>query len=292
MKNPTFEWLDRKEYPFVSRYFPVNGTELHYVDEGKGETLLFVHGTPSWSFDFRKLIKELSKQYRCIAVDHIGFGLSAKPVDYDYSTKNHSRTLELFIEHLQLKDLTMVLHDFGGPIGFEYALKHPANIKKMVVLNSWLWDSSNEPGFIKLKKVLKNPLLPLLYRYLNFSPRYLLPASFGDQKLPAGILAHYVKPFGKSSERNGTVAFARSLLNDQEWFEELWNRKVVLSRKPILLVWGMNDRFVTGSYLDKFVSGFSNSYIKKLDTCGHFPQEECAGEVLQSIKYFLEKNNT
>jgi len=291
MKNSNFEWLDKDEYPFAPNYFSINNTRQHYIDTGSGEVLLFVHGTPSWSFDFRKLINELSWQYRCLAVDHIGFGLSEKPADYDYSVQNHCQTLEAFIEYKQLRDITLVLHNFGGPIGFNYAFKDPGNIKRIIVLNSWLWDSSNEPGFKNLKKVLSNPLLPFLYRNLNFSPRFLLPASFGDHKLPAELLSQYTKPFSNGSERNGTIAFLRSLLNDQLWFGELWSKRALLNKKPILLIWGMKDKFITGDYLDKFAAGFSTTYIKKLDNCGHFPQEECSAEVIQSIKYFLVKSN-
>ena len=87
------DWLDTFEYPFNPNYFSVNGQRLHYIDEGQGDTILFVHGTPSWSFDFRNIIKGLKDSYRCVAIDHIGFGLSEKPEHYDYSTKNHSKTL-------------------------------------------------------------------------------------------------------------------------------------------------------------------------------------------------------
>ena len=91
-------WLDTAEYPFAPHYFSINGHQLQYIDEGKGDTLLFVHGTPSWSFDFRNVIKALSPNFRCIAVDHIGFGLSDKPEHYDYSTANHNKTLAAFVE--------------------------------------------------------------------------------------------------------------------------------------------------------------------------------------------------
>ena len=100
-------WLDKTEYPFEPKWFQINGQNLHYIDEGQGEILLFVHGTPSWSFDFRNLIKELSKTHRCIAIDHIGFGLSDKPTQYDYSTQNHSETLAKFIHDKELNDFTM-----------------------------------------------------------------------------------------------------------------------------------------------------------------------------------------
>src|SRR5688572_5015084 len=126
----TNHWLDKIEYPFHSNYFDVDGHKLHYIDEGQGENILFVHGTPSWSFDYRNIIKDLSQSFRCIAIDHIGFGLSDKPEHYDYSTINHSKTLEKFILNKELSNFTLVVHDFGGPIGLNVAIHHPEKIKK------------------------------------------------------------------------------------------------------------------------------------------------------------------
>ena len=223
-------WLNDVEYPFKRNKFEVDGYRMNYIDEGKGETLLFVHGTPSWSFDFRNVIKILSNRFRCIAIDHIGFGLSDKPEHYDCSTQNHSRNLESFVINKRLEKVTLVVHDFGGPIGFDFAIRHPEKVKSFVVLNSWLWSISSDPEFIKFSKVLKSPLLPVLYRHLNFSPRFLLPGSFGDSKLPKHLLSQFTKPFQNSSQRNGTIAFAKSLLNDQDWFEQLWKDKPVTFR--------------------------------------------------------------
>lgn len=283
-------WLDREEYPFISKHFQINGHRLHYIDEGAGEILLFVHGTPSWSFDFRYLITHLSDEYRCIAIDHIGFGLSDKPSDYNYSTQNHARTLEQFIIEKGLQDITIVLHDFGGPIGMYFATRHPGLVKRFVIMNTWMWSSRGEPEFAKLSKILKSPLLSFLYKQLNFSPRFLLPASFGANKLSRELLTQYTKPFRNASERNGPLAFARSLLIDQDWFEDLWQQKVIVKDKPALLVWGMKDKFATPKYLDKFVSGFKNNTVVRLDTCGHFPQEEEATAVLKAMAEWLISN--
>jgi pimeloyl-ACP methyl ester carboxylesterase len=288
MEQPT--WLDKQAYPFTSFYYEVNGVQQHYIDEGKGETLLFVHGTPSWSFDFRNVIKALSGTYRCVALDHIGFGLSDKPRQYDYSTQQHARTLRQFIEHKQLIDITLVLHDFGGPIGLEYALENPGNVKRLVVLNSWIGSSAHDPEFTRFSKILKSPLLPFLYLYLNFSPRFLLPKSFGKNKLPAPILKQFTRPFGSKPERYGTLAFAHSLLNDQPWFEELWDRREVLRDKPMLLIWGMQDKFVTARHLRKFEEGFPASVSVQLEQCGHFPQEEEPERVIEAIREFLSEN--
>lgn len=288
MKSTTFSWLNKKEYPFDAKYFSIHGQSMHYIDEGVGEILLFIHGTPSWSFDFRYQIKALSKHFRCIAIDHIGFGLSDKSADYDYSTKNHAKTLATFIQALQLERITMVMHDFGTIIGMDYALKHPNNIHQLIVLNSWLWDCTERPEFIKSSKILRSPLLPFLYKRLNFSPRFLVPQSFANKsKLTPSIHQHYRKVFSKASERNGPLAFARSLLNDQAWFGELWAKKEVLQQKKMLFIWGMKDPFILAEYLDQFMIAYPKAKAVRLADCGHFPQEEEKEKVLEAMVHFL-----
>lgn len=282
-------WLNKSEYPFTSKYFNVNGQKMHYIDEGQGDILLFVHGTPSWSFDFRNIIKILSKTHRCIAIDHIGFGLSDKPEQYDYSTQNHSRTLEKFISEMELTNITLAVHDFGGPIGLSLAINTPEKFKNLIIFNSWLWSSKNDPDFIKIKKILKSPLLPFLYRYLNFSPKFILPKSFGDNKPSKSILKNYTKPFANKSQRNGTLAFAKSLLNDQDWFEELWSNRNSISNKNTLFIWGMKDSIIKPHNLDKFSNAFINPKILKLETSGHFPQEEQPEIITKAILKFLPK---
>ncbi len=280
-------WLDKSEYPFKSNYFDINNHKLHFIDEGTGETLLFVHGTPSWSFDYRNIIKKLKGKYRCVAIDHIGFGLSDKPENYDYSTQNHSKTLSQFVEEKKLENITLVLHDFGGVIGLNFAIQNPNKIKRLIILNSWMWSSKTDPDFIRLSKILKSPLLPFLYRYLNFSPKYLLPNSFGENKISKHLLTQYVRPFANKSQRNGALAFAKSLLLDQDWFEKLWENRQSISSKPTLFIWGMKDAMIKPHYLQKFQSGFVNSCALRLETCGHFPQEEQAEKVSQGILDFV-----
>jgi pimeloyl-ACP methyl ester carboxylesterase len=282
------QWLDKAEYPFTSRYFCVNEHNLHYIDEGLGPVILFVHGTPSWSFDFRNIIKSLSLNFRCVALDHIGFGLSDKPTRYDYSTENHSRTLRHFIEHLKLEQFTLVVHDFGGPIGLSAAMEMPDRLARIVVMNSWFWSSRGKPEFERFSKILRSPFLPFLYKYFNFSPRFVMPASFGNRKLSKQLRMQYTSPFAIRNERNGPLAFVNSLLNDQEWFEELWYARQPIADKEVLLIWGMNDPVVGPGYLEKFGAGFRNVSAKKLEGCGHFPQEEHPMEVANYIKEFIE----
>lgn len=285
----THNWLDTSEYPFASNYFTINGIRMHFIDEGHGDIILFVHGTPSWSFDFRNIIKDLRASFRCVAIDHIGFGLSDKPENYDYSTQNHSKTLETFVLEKKIRNISLVVHDFGTLIAMDFAIRNPSIIKNLIILNSWLWSTTEDPDFARQSKVLKSPLLPFLYRNLNFSARFILPRSFGSTKLSKRLLRQYTKPFANKKQRNGTLAFARSLVNDQDWFQKLWETKTVVSSKPALFVWGMNDPIIKANYLEKFVSGFPNAQVVKLETCGHFPQEELPDIVAKSIRDFLKR---
>jgi haloalkane dehalogenase len=101
-------------------------------------------------------------------------------------------------------------------------------------------------------------------------------------------LKNYTAPFENKGQRNGPLAFAKSLLNDQDWFESLWSRRGRINEKPILFIWGMKDAFITPKYLDRFRQGFPEAYVEKLITCGHFPQEEQSETVLKSMREFLK----
>ena len=132
-------WLDRAAYPFAHRALAVDGGRMHYVDEGEGEPIVFAHGTPTWSFLYRDLIRDLRRGYRCIAPDHIGFGLSDKPAGWGYRFADHRRNLAALIDHLGLKRFTLVAHDIGGPIGLGYALTQPGRVARLLLMNSFLW---------------------------------------------------------------------------------------------------------------------------------------------------------
>jgi pimeloyl-ACP methyl ester carboxylesterase len=281
------KWLDTEAYPFQSKYCRVDGNNMHYVDEGKGEAILFVHGTPTWSFDYRHLIKGMRQNYRCVAVDHIGFGLSDKPSDYSYTVSTHIHNIEQFIISRDLRNFTLVVHDFGAVIGIGAALRHPERVKRLVILNSWLWNCEAQADFIKLRKVLKSPLLPVLYRYLNFSASVLLPRSFGAKKLSKKLLKQYTGPFARIKEREGPSGFAHSLLKEQELFGAIWNKCQMFQHCPVLLIWGMQDRFLGADYLNQYLQAYPGASVVRLPGCGHFPQEEEHEKVLQACKEFL-----
>lgn len=131
-------WLDTDLYPFAPRTFATQYGAMNYLDEGSGLPAVMVHGTPTWSFLYRHFVKALSGRYRCVVPDHLGFGLSDRPKGFPFTPRAHAANLTALLDHLDLKEYTLVVHDYGGPIGLASALKHPERVRALVIINTWL----------------------------------------------------------------------------------------------------------------------------------------------------------
>lgn len=261
---------------------------MHYVEEGQGETIVFVHGTPTWSFLYRDFIKVLSKDYHCIAIDHLGFGLSEKPSSMPGTPEWHARNLSEFINKLDLKRITLVVHDFGGPIGLSAGIKNTERIKRIVLLNSWLWATDHDKGAQKIDKVVNNWLGRFLYLHMNFSPRLLLKKGFANKKnLPRKVHQQYIKPFPNKTSRVPLLNLAKALVGSSNWYQQQWEQLHRLSDKEWLIIWGTKDDFITAEYLEKWQDRLPEAETKKLD-CGHFVQEEETSESIEAIDNFMK----
>ena len=113
---------------------------MHYIDEGAGDPLVFVHGNPAWSFEFRHVIRQLRPEFRCVAPDHIGFGLSSRSARReDHHPESHAHRFAALLDRLDLRDITLFMNDWGGPIGLDFARRHPERVRRLVIANSWCW---------------------------------------------------------------------------------------------------------------------------------------------------------
>lgn len=282
-------WVDRDNYPFQAHYFEARKGRMHYVDEGEGEVIVFVHGSPVWSYVYRHLIKGLSTRYRCIAVDHLGFGLSDKPHKADYTPEAHAQRLENLLEELQLEPLTLVVHDFGGPIGLSYLLNHPEKVKKVILFNTWLWSLNDYPEFVRVGKIAGSIFGKWLYKYFNLSPKLLIRQTFYDKsKLSKATHQQYIQAFPDPKSRSAPIAFAKHLLASSEWFNQLWEKRQVLREKPILILWGNKDPLLSPALLKRWKEYLTDAKVIELES-GHFVQEEKPQELLQHIRQFLEE---
>lgn len=281
-------WVDRAKYPFATHWLDTEGGRMHYVDEGSGPPIMLVHGTPTWSFLYRRLIKELSGSYRCIAADLPGFGLSEKPEEYGYRPAEQARVLSRLIEHLGLRDLVLVVHDFGGPIGLSYAIKHPENVRALVLFNTWMWSLKGDRQYELGGKLMGGPVGRLLYTRMNFSPRVILRSAWAEKdKLTKEVHAQYLGPFPTPRDRRSTSVYARELLGSSDWYEGLWNRRDRIANLPALILWGEKDS-AFGKQLPRWRELLPHAEVHTFPNAGHFVPEEVDG-VSAQVSAFLAR---
>lgn len=307
-------WIDRTEYPFASHYFQTTAGRMHYVDEGSGEVILMLHGNPAWSFLYRKLIKQLShpyplpaplpqagegvwagregKAYRCIAPDLIGFGLSDKPEGWSYLPEEHARHVAALIEHLDLKNITLVVNDWGGPIGMQYAVNHPENVKRLVVLNTWAWPVDGDLHYTSFSAMMGGLLGRFLIRHFNFFVNSFMGAAFGDKRrLTPAAHAHYRQALPTPASRKGCWVFPKQIIASTPWLGGIWDKLATLKDTPTLFVWGMKDVAFRDKELQRWQAALPNSRTLKLPTVGHYVAEEAPEELGAAVETFLKETH-
>lgn len=283
-------WIDRTEYPFKSNFIGLKMGKVHYVDEGNGEPIVMLHGNPTWSFLYRHLVKGLSSSYRCVAIDYIGFGLSDKPPNWSYLPQDHAKNIENLIKELELKDITLVVHDWGGPIGISYAVNHPENVKRLIIMNTWAWPVSNDEHFRWYSKFLGGRLGKLLVTRLRFLESFIMKKLTKNKKrFTKEVHRHYLKQFSSHKDRKGVWIFPKEIMGSTQWLETLWSQKERIHKIPALLVWGMKDMAFREKELHTWEGLFLKSKTVKFNNAGHYVQEEAGPDLLPIITKFLKK---
>ena len=265
--------------------------EMHYVDEGSGPPILFVHGTPTNSYEYRHLIAALSKRFRCIAPDHLGFGESSRPKSFAYTPEAHAAVLKEFVERLDLRDLTLVVHDFGGPIGLPLAVQSAeSRVRKVVLMNTWAWPLDDDPKMARGAKFIGGAAGRFLYRYANASLRLIMPSAYGDKKkLTRAIHRRYLDVFRDRDARVLVLhALATALLGSRAHYQSLLDRIERLREVPVLIVWGMKDSAFQPYQLERWQRLLPTAQVVKIDGAGHWPHEEEPGRVIAAIEGFLK----
>jgi pimeloyl-ACP methyl ester carboxylesterase len=259
---------------------------MSYLDEGTGSAVLMVHGTPTWSFEWRKIVLALRGEARCIVPDHLGFGLSDKPRDPAVlRPSDHAERLRALVEMLDLRDVTLVVHDFGGPIGIAVALAMPERIRSVVVLNSWMWAHGDDPRIARMSRLVSSAVGRFLYLWLNASPRWLIPMALGKgHRLEPDVHRHYLAPLASRAERTAPWVLGCELAGSDPFYASLWERRQVLEQWPMTLVWGTSDPAFGPSYLERWQAAFPSARTCPLEGVGHFPQEEAPARVIDEIR--------
>ena len=281
--DPAPEWLDLDEYPFTPRWFATPAGTMHYIDEGVGTPIVFVHGNPTWSFQFRDVFKELVPSRRCIAPDHLGFGLSDKPRDFSYLPVDHARNFARFMEALDLTDVTLVVGDWGGPIGLAWALDNPDRVTSLVITNTWLWSVRSDWYYRAFSAVMGGPIGRQLIRR-NFFASSVVKRAYGDRaRLTPEIHRHYLAPLSTPDERMPSSVFPRQIIKSSDWLGGLWERRPALATKRILLAWGMRDIAFREKELRRWQEAFPAARTVMFPDAGHFVAEEQPTELAREI---------
>lgn len=278
-------WLDSALYPFKPKRFHTPDGALSYLDEGQGAPILFVHGTPSWSFEWRAVINALRKDHRCVAPDHLGFGLSDKPTDAPLAPEDHARRLQALVEALDLTNITLVVHDFGGPIGLAAAFALRERVKRVVVVNSWMWSLEQDPAVVRIHKFVCSWLGRFLYLWLNLSARVLVPASFADKRrLTKVVHRHYIGPFASRSLRSGPYVMAKALIGSSAFFARLWAQRSALTELELTIVWGDKDPAFGTQQRDTWTQAFPAARLVCVPDAGHFVAEERPDVIIDVLR--------
>ena len=267
------DWVDRGAFPFESRFLATTFGRVHYVDEGPrdGEVVLLVHGTPSWSFEFRHLIPVLARTRRVIAVDHLGFGLSDRPTDFPYTPEAHTQVLREVIDGLGLTRLALAVHDYGGPIALPIAVAEPERISSLVVMNTWFWDLDTDHEFLRVARFAASFVGRFLYRWFNASLRLIMPSAYGDRRrLTPRIHAQYLAPFRRRADRVRVLwTLARSLVTSSKSFGRIWDERERLGAIPSLIVWGLGDSALKPYMLERVRQALPHARVEMLPGVGH-----------------------
>jgi haloalkane dehalogenase len=276
-------WVPEQLYPFESHFAAIDGARVHYVDEGSGPPLLLLHGNPTWSFLYRDIIKGLRDRYRCIAPDHPGFGLSTAPAGYGFTPAEHAAILERFVAQLDLTGVTMMVQDWGGPIGFAVATRHPERFAAFVVGNTWAWPKS-DPGTQVFSRVLGGPIGAYLILRRNVFVEKAIPGSMRRKKLSEEVMNAYRGPFPTPESRKPIHVFPREILGSRPFLAEVKRGLPALRERPTLIVWPTKDIAFREPVLRRWEQLFPDHRTVKLEGAGHYIQEEASDEIAAAIR--------
>jgi len=270
-------------YPFESHYADVGGSRVHYLDEGSGPPLLLLHGNPTWSFLYREIVTGLRDRYRCIAVDYPGFGLSTAAPGYGYTPAEHAGVVEQLILRLDLTGVTMMVQDWGGPIGFAAATRHPDRFAAFVIGNTWAWPKS-DPGTQLFSRLLGGPIGRRLIVNRNLFVERLLPTGVRRRTLPDAVMNAYRGPFPTPASRRPTAVFPREILASRPFLAEIERGLPALRDRPALIVWPTNDVAFGDRERRRWEQLFPDHTTVSLEGAGHYIQEDAPEEIVAAIK--------
>ncbi len=285
----------RQHYNFQRRCLVIDGLRYHFVDEGDPENppVLMLHGNPTWSFFYRRLIRALRQSYRVIAPDHMGCGLSDKPKNYPYRLASHMQNAERLMDHLNLRHITLACHDWGGAVGMGVAVRRPDLFDRFLIFNTAAWRSSRMPRRIALCRV---PFLGALavrgFNGFALAATRMAVARPLDPAAKTGLLY----PYNTWKNRNAILRFVQDIpMNpnhvSHDCLKETEGLLHRLGNKPMQICWGMKDWCFDTGFLDEWRARFPQARIRRYAHAGHYILEDAFERVLPDVRRYLRETD-
>jgi cis-3-alkyl-4-acyloxetan-2-one decarboxylase len=285
-------------YPFKSNFLKIDGLNYHYLDQGRGEPMLMVHGNPTWSFYFRSLVSAFSTSHRIIVPDHMGCGLSDKPdpTQYDFRLQNRVSDLTRLMDHLNLSQpVTLIVHDWGGMIGLAWAMDHLDQVARIVITNTaGFFPPQGKAIPWRLRLIRRpNPIMDWMVLHLNLFSRAALHMA-PKHPLSAAVKAGLTAPYNTPNNRLATLKFVQDIPLDRHdpsgaIVEQVQQHLDQLGQKPAMILWGAHDFVFDKDYFREWQRRWPGAEAHWFDDAGHYLLEDLPEKIIFHIKAFLHK---
>ncbi|MCH2123417.1 MAG: alpha/beta fold hydrolase [Pirellulaceae bacterium] len=284
----------RALYPFESHHMRLGSLRLHYLDEGSGNPLLMVHGNPTWSFYWRNLAIEFRQHFRVLVPDHIGCGLSDKPQNYDYSLAQHISNLVELIETRDLKNITLLAHDWGGAIGLGAALQCADRFAQIVLFNTGAFPPPSIPRRIRACRI--PGLGQIAVRGFNaFARAALTMATTNPAQFTPAVRSGFLYPYNSWANRIAIQRFVQDIPNSPQhstWqtLANIEDSLKSLSDRPTKFIWGMQDWCFTPACLERLLIHFPHAEVCRIAEAGHFVVEDAHAQIVTELNQFFHQS--
>ena len=277
-------WVSETLFPFESRFADIDGSHVHYIDVGQGPTLLLLHGNPTWSFVYRDVISRLREKFRCVALDYPGFGLSEPGPDYRYTPQEHAAVTASLVEQLDLRDITLVVQDWGGPIGLSVAQARPDRFESLVLANTWAWPVNGDLHFELFSRIVGGSVGRELIRRLNLFVNLMIPAGHRRRRLSQEELNHYRAALSTRSRRHASAVLPQALLRSRDFLAQVESGLRDLDSLPALILWGDADLAFRAIERRRWRQLLPNHTDVTLPGAGHFVQSDAPQDFAEAVR--------
>ncbi|MFD9891393.1 alpha/beta fold hydrolase [Amycolatopsis sp. NPDC059027] len=277
-------WVDDSLFPFESRFVDIDGHTVHYVDEGSGPTLLLLHGNPTWSFLWRDVIRALRDEFRCVALDYPGFGLSTPKPGYRYLPEEHADVVTGFVDALGLDGVTLVGQDWGGPIGLAAAQRRPGVFKRLVLANAWAWPVNGDPYFEAFARIAGGPPMRFLARRLNLVAKAFIPMGHRRRKPTAAETTHYRRVLDTPERRQASAVLPGRITASRAFFAEVEAGVADLGHLPTLIVWSNAQIGFRPRERERLEATFPGHKTVIVDGAGLYVESDAPEEFVAAIR--------